>query len=73
MLKLLTSFHHIEAQKITVTTEKHGADIEWEYPAVDEVMESTGIQPIRVYIKKRQTKIAERVVCRPVYSLCTEA
>ena len=36
-------------------------------------MESTGIHPIGVYIKRRQATIVERVDFRLVYELCTEA
>ena len=35
-------------------------------------MDAVGIHHIRVYIKRRQTTIAERVACRPIYALCTE-
>ena len=69
MIKVLTEFHHRAARRITGMTEKHGAGREWEYPAVDEAMESVGLQPIGVYIKRRHTTISERVACRPVYEL----
>ena len=35
-------------------------------------MDSAELQPIKVYIKWRQTTIAERVYFRPVYALCIE-
>ena len=54
-------------------TMKRGAGGEWEYPAVEEAMESAGIHPIGVYIKRRQMTIAERVACRPVYAFFTES
>ena len=69
MLKVLTAFHHRAARRITGMTAKNGAGREWEYPAVEEAMESVGIHPIGVYIKRRHTTIAERVACRPVYEL----
>ena len=61
------------AQRITGMTAKRGAGGGWEYPSVEEAMEDTGIHPVGVYIKRRQTNISERVACRPVYALCTEA
>ena len=73
MFKVLTAFHHRAAQWITGMTAKRGAGGEWEYPAVEEAMDSAGIHPIMVYIKRRPTTIAERVDCRPVYALCMEA
>ena len=54
-------------------TAKRGSGGEWGYPEVEEVMDSAGLHPIRVYIKRRQATIAERVVCRPIYVMCTEA
>ena len=54
-------------------TDKCGAGGEWEYPSVVEAMESVGIHPIRVYIRRRQATIAERVACRPIYEMCMEA
>ena len=73
MLKVLTALYHRAVRRITDTTMKHGACREWEYPEVEEDMDSVGIQPIGVYIKRCQTTIAERVACRPVYEICTEA
>ena len=42
-------------------TAKRGAGGYWEYPAVEKSMDSAGIHPIVVNIKRRQTTIAERV------------
>ena len=36
-------------------------------------MEAVVIHPIRLYIRRRQATIAERVACRPIYELCMEA
>ena len=73
MLKVLTAFHHWAAQRITGIMAKREAGREWEYPAVEEAMDYAGIQPIRVYIKRRQMTIADRVAFRTVYALYTEA
>ena len=40
---------------------------------VVEEMEAAGLQPIGDYIRRRQATIAERVDCRSIYDLCTEA
>ena len=72
MLKVLTAFHHWAERRIMGMTENHGSGGEWEHPAVEEAMDSAGLQPIGVYIKRWQTTITERVSCRPVYALCTE-
>ena len=72
MLKVLTAFHHWQTRRITGMTAKGGVGREWEYPAVEDVIYSTGIQPIGVYIKRQQILISERVACRSVYILCME-
>ena len=72
MIKVLMEFHHRAARRITGITARHGASREWEYPAVEEAMDYARIHPIRLYIKRRQKTIAEKVVCRPVYVLRTE-
>ena len=36
-------------------------------------MDSMGLHPIEVYIKRRQKTISERLACQPVYALCTDA
>ena len=41
--------------------------------SVVEAMEAVGLHPIGVYIRRRQATIAERVDCRPIYEMCTEA
>ena len=73
MLKVLMAFQNQAAQQITGMTENCGAGGEWEYPAVYGAMDAVGIHPIGVYTKRRQTKIAERVECNPIYALWTEA
>ena len=73
MLKVLMAFHYILARRIMRMTAKHGSGGEWKYPAVEEEMDSAGIHPIGVNIKRWQKTIAERVTFRRVYTLCTEA
>ena len=58
MPRVLTAFRHQAAQRITGMTAKCGAGGEWEYPAVEEEMDAVGLDPIRLYIKRRNTTIA---------------
>ena len=69
MLNILEGFHHQSARRITGMTATCGVGREWEYPLVAAAMEAAGIHPIREYIRKRQTDIAEKVACRPIYKL----
>ena len=73
MLKVLKGFHHRAARRITGMTEKRGAGGEWEYHLIVEAMEDAGLHPIGVFIRRRHETILERVACRPIYELCTEA
>ena len=52
MLKLLTVFRHRAARQIMGMTSKRGAGREWEYPVLDDVMDTTGVHPIVLYIKR---------------------
>ena len=69
MLKVLEGFHHQGAQRITGTTTKHGVGGEWEYPPVVEAMETAGLHPIGVYIRRWQATIVETVACHTIYEL----
>ena len=61
MLKVLTALHHRAARRITRITAKRRAGAEWEYSLVEKAVESAGLHPIRVYIKRRKKTISERV------------
>ena len=52
MLKFLTEFDHRATQQITGMMAKRGEGGEWEYPEVEEAMESAGLDPIGLYIKR---------------------
>ena len=58
MLKVLEGFHNWVVQWIMGLTEKRGAGGEWENPSVVEAMETAGLHPIGVYIRRRHTTIA---------------
>ena len=73
MLKVLAGFHNPVTRRITRMTAKRGACGDWYYTSVVELLESAGIYPIGLYIKRRQAAIADRVACRPIYESCTEA
>ena len=73
ILKVLEGFHNRVARRITGMTANRRAGGEWEYPSVLEEMEAMGFHPIGLYIRKRQATISERVACRPIYEICTEA
>ena len=57
MFKVLEGFHHRAAQRITVLTKKRGAGRDWEDPSVVEALETTGLHPIGVYLRRQQAEI----------------
>ena len=73
MVQVLAGLHHQAVRWITGMTAKCGAGGECYYSSLEEAMEDTGVHPIMVYIKRRQTTISYRVACHPGYVLCTEA
>ena len=50
MLKVLMGFHRQVVQRITGMMAKCEAGREWEYPVVEEAVDSAGLHPIRLYI-----------------------
>ena len=46
MVKVLESFHHQSARKVTRMTEKSGLGGKWEYPLVVAALEAAGLYPI---------------------------
>ena len=65
MQKVLEGFHHRVARHIVGMMSTRGAARDWEYPPVVTSMESSGLHPIREYIRRRQATIAEKLPCRP--------
>ena len=61
MLKVLEGFHHQAARQITEMTAKRGSGPEWEYHSLVKAMETAGLHPIGLYIRKRKEIIAEMV------------
>ena len=58
MLKVLEGFQHQATLRITGMTENRGAGGEREYPLVVETMETAGIHPVGVYIRRQKVTIA---------------
>ena len=73
ILKVLERFYHQAARRIKGLMVTHWAGREWEYPPVVKAMESSELQPIGEYIKRRHVTISERVAYHLIYELCTEA
>ena len=73
MLKVLEGLHHWVTKWITGMKATCGVGGELEHPPVLAAMDTTGLNPIREYIRRRQATIAEKVACHPIYEICVEA
>ena len=72
MINFLMRFHQQASSHITGMTTACGEGREWEYLLVVATLKSSGLHPIREYIRRRKTPIAEKVECCPIYELCVE-
>ena len=73
MLKILDSFHHRIARRITNTMPKQIANGEWKYTPVEKALDGAGLHTIDHYIRHRQNTVAVNVVNRPIHTLCKQA
>ena len=71
VMTVLEGFHHIIARWIAGMTAWRGDVGEWEWALVDEVLEVTGIWPMREYVRRRQATIVECFIGRKIYEMYT--
>jgi hypothetical protein len=72
MYKVLDSFHHKVARRITNSMPKLVGG-EWVYPSLAKAMKDAGLHSIRTYVFRWQHHIMQFVSTRPVFQLCQEA
>ena len=66
-------FMGVRARKISSNTDRRAVDREWEWPPVADVLEISGLGPIKDYIQKRQATIIVHNACQLIFELCTGA
>ena len=71
VLKVLEGLHNIAARRIAGVTDRSAEEGECEYPPVADAMEASGLWEIKEYVHKGKFSIAEQVVFRTIYELCT--
>ena len=49
---------------------RHTIIREWEWPRVDEALDTSGVWTIKKYIHWRQDTVTAQVAWRPIYKLC---
>jgi hypothetical protein len=70
MVKVLESFHHKVARRITGKMPTLLLSGEWHYPPLADALLEAGLYPLRTYIQRRQATITRHIVTRPIYQLC---
>ena len=73
IMSLLEVFHHSIDRWITGMTVRKGDGGECEWDSVDTALETTGIWPIRDYIRRRKATISEYLVRIQIYIFFTGA
>jgi len=74
VLKVLEGFHHRVARRLSGKRPRFlPREDRWDYPPIEEALETAGLYSMRHYIDVRQNTLAENVATRPIMELCTEA
>ena len=73
MLKVLEDFHHRVARQIAGKMDRRTVDRDWEWPAVEDALEISGICTIKEYIQRRKATIAVHIAYRSIYDMFTGA
>lgn len=72
MLKVLDSFHHRIARRITGKMARRSPDGEWVYPPLQEALQEAGLYSMQEYIRRRQRTVEQYIAVRPIHTLCRE-
>ena len=70
MERVLSSFMHGAARRITGIQPRRGWDGKWFYPSLEGAMKGTGFKDIRTSINARQNTVAQYISTRPLLDLC---
>ena len=74
LLKRLEGFHLRAAWRMaTVNKPVKNDDGSWTYPSAKDVLEEVGLYTMKEYIEVRRQTIANYIVNRPIFALCTAA
>ena len=72
MLKVLESFHHRAARRLTGRMARRIQGV-WVYPGLAKTMRKAGLFSIKEYIRRRQAHLEQHIALRPIHNLCTQA
>ena len=73
ILKVLEGFHNWLERQLTGMTVRRTTRGEWYWPPVADVLYTTELWPIKEYIQRRHTTLADKVAYRPIYEICRGA
>jgi hypothetical protein len=72
MLRVLSSFHHRVARRITDMMPRK-TNGEWHYPPLDKALREAGLHSMEHYIAVRHNRMARLFAERPIYTQCLAA
>jgi hypothetical protein len=70
MLKILRGFHHRVIRRITGKVARLEQGV-WIYPPIREALAESNMEPIEVYIQRRQARMVQALALRPMIPLIT--
>ena len=71
--RTLGRFHQQVARRITVKKPRRQSDGICQYPLLEEEMMGTVLEELDTYTHRRQNKVDQYIVTRPIFDLCLEA
>jgi hypothetical protein len=72
-VKCLEGFHICAAWRMTGNRPKRNVDGSWTYPCSADVLNAAGLKTITHYMEVCQQTVANFIVNRPIYELCSGA
>ena len=71
MEKRLKGVHTGSSHQMTSKREMQQQDGSWRREGEESVLQAVGMQPLQMYIVRRQATVAEWVTNRPIFEVCT--
>ena len=70
MERVLRSFMHGSARRITERQPRRVWEVKWFYPSLEGAMKESGFKDVRTSINTRQNTVAQYIETRPLLDLC---
>ena len=71
MIKVLEEYHHRASRQISGITAECTTSVEWEWPLVADMLETSGLWEIKEHTQQRQATILLQAAFESIYEMCT--